>query len=187
VTDVQNVLDQLTAGIVDRKSEKPASLTPVGTEKGGPLDGRHATMLPYDDAQTVQHAIRTGLRLMQNLQFELDHIGAGLIALGKLYGLTEAQATGTEPKPPVPADVQRERERAADAEDALREAERVESLGQRIERLSVEAQAATFAGSTLAGSWECPTHGGVYLTILTSRKGRLYNACIQCTEFEKGN
>jgi hypothetical protein len=185
------MLDQMTGSIVNRKTETPASLTPVGTEKGGPLDGRHATMLPYDDPQTVQEAIRHGLRLMQNLQFEIDHIGAGLIALAKLYGLSEAAATGTEPTPPNPADAQRAAERAADLRARRAAVTVTETLGQRIERLSVEAQAATFgdakSGKSVAGGWECPTHGGTYLTVLTSRKGRLYNACIECGAFEKGN
>lgn len=198
----QGVLDSMTVDIRDNKDAKAATLTPVGIERGGPLDGRHALPFPYDDPQTIQTALRTALSLMAQvhgsldsverglvefgeLRAELDHVGKGIIALAALYGLSEGDVT-VPPGQGVPRAAEQTRiaeqviERAAD-----------EKFADRLARLSDEAQTAVFkpeVDAPAADAWVCPDHGTAnVVTRKAGRSGRIYRACAvaACNQFEK--
>lgn len=181
----QSVLDEMVLGAHAPKVE--ASLTPVGTEKGGPLDGRHETVFPFDDPQTVRAAIKQGLELMSKMQVELKHVGDGLIALAALYGLSED----------APAPVVRKADERHAGTDIASQAKFEAAMAAKAEA----AQAATFTDApaefkpfaepapeaAVGDGWECTEHGSESLVVLTSRKGRKYRACTasDCAQFEK--
>jgi hypothetical protein len=215
-SSTQSVLDEMTMGIVGRKTEKAVkpTLTPVGVEKQGPLDGKHDVNFPYDDPQTVHQAIREGLKTMAAIQQSIEHIGRGLITLAQLYGLTEEQALGV--KGPSEDDLRKQKEAAADErvapsivstsvdiEDRTEEFEaRIEEMKARLTEVSERAQADTFKPEVVSPvegntsgfkpSWACPNHGLDSIVTLTSRRGREYRACsvgegtsAPCRKFEK--
>jgi hypothetical protein len=188
---MQGVLDEMVAGAGARKRGAAAEvgLTPVGTEKNGPLDGKHAVPFPFDDPQTIVTAVRHGLKLVAETSTELDHIRAGLVALGVLYGVVEGEAP--TPLPVTPAQKREEAVHAGiDPEPDASEFDKM------MAEKSAAAQAATFKPfaepkpEAVAGDagWQCPTHGTAALVTLTSREGRKYRACREgrCALYEKG-
>jgi hypothetical protein len=178
-TDTQSVLDSMTAAIISRKKGAAAGLTPVGFEApraagfatGGTsnatganvtsLAGRHETMFPYDDPQTVHNAIAHGLQLVEQVKAELGHVANGLLALGALYAAPDPLAAGPPPEDPVKAT-----EREADAKFAADMKEK-----------QAAAQSQVF-------KWQCPVHGPLVAEAV-SRAGRRYMKCVKCAEFEK--
>lgn len=169
-TDTQSVLDSMTAAIINRKRGVAAAsgLTPVGFEapRVSPppvtsLAGRHETVFPYDDPQTVHTAISHGLKLVEEVKAELEHVTKGLLALGALY-------SAPEPLPP-PEDPVRVAEREADARFAA----------------DLAAKQAAAQAQVFSAVWTCPTHGIAATVEQTSRKGRKYRACTKCSEFER--
>ncbi len=182
---MQEVLDMMTTGISERKKAKAATLTPVGTEKGGPLDGEHRVAFPYDGADVIQQAIKQGLEEVGKAKYHLDFVGQGLLELAKLYGLPETRT--------APAD----EAKSAEAEQKQREHEADQRHFERqLAEKAAAAQAAVFAdvpaeerpGTTApVTKWVCPTHGADKVKVLTSRKGRVYGACevSGCSEFER--
>lgn len=183
----QSALDEMVLGITARKEQKAVALTPVGTEKRGPLDGKQEAPFPFDDAQTVHQAILNGLRITAELQAHAKHIAEGLQTLAEAYGLTPDAA-------PQPVDTQKARERAADERHAAAEEKRQQDFAERYAEQQAAAQAATFKRAVVQadapvdeGGWACPDHGRDGLVEMTSRKGRKYRACKvgQCIQFEK--
>lgn len=171
----------MTAAIIERKTAKlqQTGLSPVGFERKvpvTPLDGTHPTAFPYDDPQTVHAAIRQGLKLVSDLKAEVDHVGQGLLALGRLYGLSDPSDEAASTEDPVKV-----AEREADARHAAFKAD--------FEAKQAEAQAQAFAAKVKldvpAGGWVCPEHGADALAEKVSRRGRKYQACTECGEFER--
>lgn len=197
----QSALDEMVAAVRNRKDATQASagLTPVGTEKKGPLDGSYPGLaFPYDDADMMQAAIKHGLELVGQAKAELDFVGKGLIDLAKEFGLGDdgsgpswgsrgLRGTSTSvDKARESASAQQAREREADARAADRDSQ--EEFQNRLAEQAAAAQAATFgdAPAEVTG-WQCPDHGDDNLVMLTSRKNRKYAACkvAGCVQFEK--
>lgn len=177
------VLDDMVAGIMGKKAEKAAKLTPVGTE---------ASKFPRDVpgqlmAAEEMKAIATHLR---NNAATLIEIANGLDVLtGEPSAVIEDAKRRMEVE-------QRLKEREADrrvADAAAAEAgdkraqvrvaaavEDEESFADRQRRIADEAQRAIFG-------WSCPTHGNDQVLDRTSPKGRQYRVCAvpNCKEFER--
>jgi hypothetical protein len=175
-TDTQSVFDSMTAAIIDRKrgAASAAGLTPVGFEAmvqrqiDSPLQpsiislaGRHETMFPYDDPQTVHNAISKGLTLVEEVRAELEHVAKGLLALGALYA-------APDPLPP-----------AEPVEDPVKVAERAADA-----KFAAEMQEKQAAAQSQVFKWQCPVHGPLVAEAV-SRSGRRYQKCTVCAEFEK--
>lgn len=199
----QSALDEMVAGIRGRKVD--AVLTPVGTEKNGPLDGRHPQApFPFDDADMIRGAIRDGYKALADLKYQIDFIGTGLVTLATIYGMTDEQRL----------DAQKHADTLVAATNHLAEQTQV-AAAKVVADSTVEggedpdfatefaakakaAQDATFKpfeepkpetveGDAAADGWQCTEHGTEHLTVLTSRKGRKYRACNapDCKQFEK--
>lgn len=170
MADMQAVLDQMTAGITATKQAASAGLTPVGTEKGGPLGGAATgAPFPFDRTDMMVQA--------------LDNIDREVAWLREALGAVKAVA-------PKPEDEKRARERAADAARAADAP--TNEFEERIADLSARAQAATFtdvdAPAPASGNaWECPKHGTATLLLSKSRRGRDYYKCTtaNCGRFQK--
>jgi len=155
-----SVLDEMTSAITTRKDEKAATLTPVGLERQV-----IPASFPNDMPKEVMlEAIRDIGRIIGNLQ---DAQAALALA-----------ATGNPAK--AVADValtQKEVERAADAKFA-------DSYKQK----QIKAQEAAFTAlskPTLVDTgWKCTCDNQNVVT-LQSNKGRIYNFCRNCNNFER--
>jgi hypothetical protein len=182
---VTSVLDQMVAGTGQQKRDKAATLTPVGTEKGGPLDPHFGVpRLPeVPEVFLTQEAIGDIAKDLRRQAGVLLDVADGLDRhLGR-----EAHTIIRSSEAPSPDEVraaQKELEKAADA---------AAQFAAQFSAQQAEAQAAVFqpapeaeaaSGGSTSG-WTCPTHGADFLNQLTSRKGRKYLACESCTEFEK--
>ncbi len=200
-----SVLDEMTSRATMAKQEK-AGLTPVGLEKGGPLarlGDVPGVMLAPEALRDIARDLRTQAQMM------LD-IATGIDAM-----LGEPEATKADVKAQMATEVklmEREGDRQAADREAADKGDKAaavraltaeagaeasaESFTARMERLSAQAQAATFADApaetVAAGSaspvkgWVCPVHGGANLKQLHARKsGRDYQACQSCLLFEK--
>lgn len=198
VRDMQSVLDEMTAGIRQQKTgvAKAAGLTPVGLEKGGPLDGAHpGAGFKYDDAQFTQQAVTEGLEVIATLERNVQFVREGLEALSLLYGARAAEPGALGSRVDSDAEAQRNRNREADI--------KAEAFKAKWEEQKRAAQAAAFspapALTTLdvispvtivvqpGTGWECPKHGLEKVVGLTSRLERKYRACrvAGCQEFER--
>lgn len=172
------MLDEMTKGIKERKVEAAGPrLTPVGTEASPvkpSIPEVKEVFLTNEAVTDIAKDLRKQAQLLLNVAEGLD------------------QLTGTVHElPDVVADAKAE-ERAADKKAAERE-----ELGERMKRLTDEAQAAVYAAADAVTEepvapkqtvgWECPKHPNDEPIRLTSRKGRSYLACDQvgCTQFEK--
>lgn len=198
MTTTQDALNRMTADISKRKGDKDATLTPVGIEKGGPLDGRHpGAPFPYDDAQTVHGAIRQGLRVVDEAAQHLGHVRTGLVQLAALYG-----ADSDVPAPYatlVSEAVASRRDSEKAHEEWLEEwrAKQQDAQAQAFGQPTLLDEAKRIFGDDLVvpvpvtteGGWACPDHALEDVVALTSRKGRKYRACrvASCRQFEKEN
>lgn len=158
MSDTQSVLDMMTSGIMQRKETKAATLTPVGTEKGGPLKGPVPADFPYD---YPEQEVRNSVGSIRN---QLRIIAEALDAVEK--------ALAGEAPPATIEHVQG------------REYTKVETPAPEVAEANGPAQAEQPAPPD-PGTWRCPNHGYLNLTQLTSRKGRTYWACTACKEFER--
>lgn len=200
------VLDQMTAGITQRKAEKAgATLTPVGVEANGTKPS--LASLPNDlpgrfmAAEELGEAART---LREKAQLLLDTA----TAIDALIAETAQRKTKGDDKQAA-EDATKAAERAADEADRERKAkagkkktkveESPEEFNDRMKRLQAEAQASVFTSSdaepkeqaapasTTSGGWTCPEHGDEDIEELTSRlrpDGYLACAVAGCGEFE---
>jgi len=182
-----SVLDMMTAGIMSRKSQAAAKLTPVAGEvppihKASTVEaaysGQAGAPFPFDDPQTTVLAL-------QKARAEVMHVLDGIDALLALYGSKPAVRAVVEDT----AAERKAKERAADARAAAAAAQE-EPFDERLERLTAEAQASVFAKVTETvttaqpdAGWSCPKHGAFVKR--TSRLGREYRACSECNEFER--
>lgn len=193
-------LDTMTSQIVSHKQEKAqsAGLTPVGLEKGAangrekraPLDGRHDVIFPFDDQQTIHQAIIDGLKAVTTLTYHVEHIRDGLKVLAECYGVLLELPPAT-PTPEIGPKIDRAKEAAA---SAWVEKKAEEKFQADFAEQSKKAQAEVFAPAPVppvpvepetAEGWSCPKHEYKTLTTLTSKRGRVYRACLSCSEFER--
>lgn len=174
MSGTQSVLDQMTAGIMDKKAAKATTLTPVSGEKAV-LDRTFPVALPYDNADMIQKALADA---REQVVFVLEGIDKIISAFGENPYQSAAPDT---------ADLaQRQKEREAD--------ERVKAAAcPKYEQLQQEAQASLgwdqptppVQSPTERGGWFCHTHKDAPVRELTSKKGRVYKACTICEEFER--
>lgn len=179
-----SVLDQMTAATRQRKEDKAATLTPVGTETIGRsrIPDVPEVFLTGEALTEIAKDLRAQAEVLIRVADGLDgHVGRSSAAPLDTRA-TMAEATKAA-------------ERAADAAQAW--TPQTQAIIDRMASLSTTAQASAFvpgpvdepapaaaSGSTAEG-WVCPTHGDAHLNDLTSRKGRKYRACTACTAFEK--
>lgn len=203
-----SVLDQMTAGITERKQARTATLTPVGTEKGGPesripVDTPRVMFAPellLETADGLQkHAesllsVARDLRLMAGNPAEVEANLAAKVAVEEKLMEREADRRVADREAAEAGDKRAQ----ARVDNEPTDEQTGEAFAARMKRMQAEAQAATFAsndapaaepipvasGSPVEG-WVCPTHGDANLTEMTSRKGRKYRACTTCAQFEK--
>jgi polyribonucleotide nucleotidyltransferase len=155
-----SVLDEMTSAITTRKDEKAATLTPVGMERQ-----TIPASFPNDMPKEVMlEAIRDIGRIIKNLQ---DAQSALALA-----------ATGNPATPSFEAlPTQREVERAADAKFA-------DSYKQK----QIKAQESAFTALSRPippdTGWRCKCDTPDVIT-LESNKGRVYNTCKSCKDFER--
>ena len=155
MSDTQSVLDTMTAGIIGRKAERAATLTPVGMERAVPHAAEQGITLEQAERllQDLDDANRAGRRAYENL----IRTGQRFVAIlsGKPdTALDEAAVVGDFPA-----------EFAAKAAAA-----QAATFGD---------------APPLDEGWSCSVHDQASLKELTSRKGRKYRACTLCEEFEK--
>jgi hypothetical protein len=168
----QSVLDQMTAAIMSSKEQKAATLTPVGMET--PAIARvKGDVFPFDSGavEQVVHSARV-------IREELASIEAALRSIERAVGTPEGgppPVVVVSPKEQA-AIAQREVEQKADA-----------TFKAHYDEQSREAQAQVFTAqdSTQDEGWVCPAHGDTAVQTRTSRKGREFQACGLCQEFER--
>ena len=175
MADTQNVLDQMTAGIMQQKANKSTKLTPVAGEAVSSLPKTPAAF-PNDQPQEVTEGI------IRDIEIQIVRLQEVVTALRLLTGAVESTDEGPT-LTPVSATLKVDKEAEAKADENV-------AFTANYARLQAEAQAAVFKDAPptvapLAKGWECPVHGGTSLQSLTSRKGRMYKACTQCEEFER--
>lgn len=195
IDKTQSVLDSLTAGIVEGKRNRGTKLTPVGTEvrvanAAGEALGRTSAAFPND------HPAEAVLRGVELIREQMAAIEVALQAV-------EAQLGARVNGEPIVDEVARNKaaEAAADAKHAAA-AEAVAVIAEEpvgsetavaaVARFNAEfaakaraAQDAVFTppSGDVAAGWVCPEHGKAIEK--TSRKGRKYMACPDCTRFEE--
>lgn len=199
-----SVLDQMTAGITERKQARNVTLTPVGTEAGGPL-----SRVP-NDTPHVLFAREGLLETAADLDAQAEFLSNVARDLRRMAGEKEPVEQGLAEKQALEAKLQQieadrraadralaeagDKRAAARVDAAPAEEQFVAEFAARMERLQEEAQAAVFvdapapeaaASGSPAPGWTCPKHGAADIREMTSRKGRKYRACGTCAEFEK--
>jgi hypothetical protein len=175
------VLDDMTKGITARKAEKAGpTLTPVGTEAS-------STKPSQVGVPDVPEVFLTN-EAIADIAKDLREKAAALITVAD--GLDVLTA-----KPSVPVE---DPKKVAAAEKKVAEKAADSKFAAEYEAKQKAAQAATFTNlddgasddepvTPAPGGWACPDHPGGKLQQLTSRKGRVYSACIEtgCERFEK--
>lgn len=174
-----SVLDKMSAGIsaagiAQKKQGKAATLTPVASEPGGPLDGLK-TKAPFPNDHPAE-AIRAALA---QLRLEAGHILEAVDAAEAALRAPDAPAPVVE----EPVDV-KALEQSADAEAFKRDFAAKQAAAQAAAFAAADTPAETPEPATGEG-WACPVHGLDSVVTLKSRKGREYRACSKCEEFEK--
>lgn len=222
--NTQSVLDQMTSAVVTRKIEAGAKLTPVGLEAGAvaaPLLPRANAPFPNDHPdEAILERISVLEEQIDKLASLDEQVEAQLALVRVAYaGIREAldaakRALGVDPDAQLatPEDVQREKERAADARVAAAQVEVAATLEERaaadtpevqavlahMDQKAAEAKAATFpepsqpVGNTTSADtgvapsgWACPVHHTFRNS--TTRAGRAYRVCPEdgCKQFER--
>jgi len=168
----------LAAGILGRKQQRAATLTPVGVEKNGPLDGPIPGIFPWDYPKEQIAAaigrIRTELAGVENGLKRVEE-AAGLPAPVPISPLPNDQAEAAREE-------QRLKERAA---DDLARAQSSFEAGYEAKIAAAQEQVFQTASPLVDEGWACPVHGYKAIVGLVSRKGRKYRACRDCEEFER--
>jgi hypothetical protein len=174
---VMGVLDEMTRGITERKSEKAGpKLTPVGVEASG-VKPSQVGVPDVPEVFLTNEAIADIARDLREQAAMLINVANGLDKLTQVPTEPAAKAD--------PVEVEKAKNKAAD-----------EKFADRFDRLKDEAQAAVYADAptkeqaapvTPATGWVCPEHGAEGLEQLTSRlRPAGYTACTVagCGEFE---
>jgi hypothetical protein len=176
MSSTQSALDVMTAGIMARKQERSAGLTPVGLEaKPAPLDVKLPDYaFPHDDASFVKGAVMQALGTCKEMQSHLDFITDHLEAMADQFGMKVGAAA------PDPLAAQKAREQAADAAAQAR-------FEADMDAQREAAQRATFKQAQSEGRWACPLHGSEHLMTMMSRSKREYAQCAVpgCHHYEK--
>jgi hypothetical protein len=183
-----SVLAKLTASVMEEKRTAARTLTPVpGEEKPAPT-------FPSDlPGAFMSH--EGMFQSAKDLRRHADTLVQIANALDEMSGFDSLDGRTRTVKP---SDIQREKEREADERvkakeiandppeavqttprEAVQTTPRDESFADRQTRLAEEAQAAAFTPT----GWTCPTHGKAVPK--TSSKGREYNGCPDCSQFER--
>jgi len=194
--DTQNVLDQMVGNIMAAKRNAATKLTPVGTEQGSrsltaePL-GRTDAPFPAD------HPSESILGAVGEMRLQVARIVEALDAVERqlgveLVGVSDKavawQKTKTAEQAADAAHAQRLAASTPEVVPPLDTAAMTTAVLTRLDRVSAEAQAATFTQPNRFvgdGRWRCPLHN---LGVMTkSRKGREYMVCPAdgCGEFER--
>lgn len=167
-----SVLEQMTAGVMGRKTEKAAMLSPVGAERG-PLPERTNASFPND------HPLEVVSAALRNMRREIASIVEALDAIEALNGgPVEVPLDSAATVAAVKAD-----EKAADSKFAV-DFTAKQAAAQAAVYRDAEAEPASPTVAVADGGWECPAHGANVKQV-TSRKGRVYRLCLVCEEFEK--
>ena len=162
--DTQSVLDMMTKGIMARKEQAAARLTPVGQERTSAIPTNvPGAMFPNDNPNEV---LETAVKAIRR---EVGYI---------IQALDNIDATNGVPTPVAvyTTDV-KSAEKQADEAAAQRE------FDERMKEQAEAAQTSVFVAVTDAARWRCPTHDKV--EVKTSKRGRVYGACPKCDEFER--
>jgi len=170
-----SVLAMMAKSITDKKGAASAGLTPIaGEAQRGPRIPDVPEVFLTNEA-----VIDVSLELRRLVGMLLD-VATGL---DRLTGKSSEAVVKVDTKA-----AKKEAEKAADEAAAEREAIQ---FTERFEQLQAEAQAATFVGTetldesgqeTLDSGWTCPDHGKAVEK--TSPKGRKYQGCPECRNFE---
>ena len=163
--DTQSVLDMMTKGIMARKEQAAARLTPVGQERTSAIPTNvPGAMFPNDNPNEVlETAVKAIRREVGYIIQALDNIDA---------------TNGVPAATPPTADPVKEGEKAADAAAEQR------AFEERMKELREEAQEIAFGPIVHPSTtWRCPTHDTAETR--TSKRGRVYGACPKCDEFER--
>lgn len=191
MSSTQSVLDAMTAGIMGAKANKATGLTPVGSEKGGPLAGALPSDVP---------GVLMSNEALTDISSKLKADAATMLAIANgIDILLGIEGPTQDHKDQQAAQARKLAEREADrkADDRTKAAEgnkgaatRVE-FAEKFEAQQKAAQASVFKNADASverrqGEWSCSTHTEPPVRLL-SRKGRSYLMCSQvgCEEFER--
>lgn len=188
--DTQNVLDLMTAGIMGRKAEKAAKLTPVGAE----VPVVHSVIpdqieAPYPNDMPTQELGRALVIITDQVGYILEAVAAiraaaGIQATAQAVDLdAERKARETAAEERIAA--QRVTTPQTEAIIARLQGAKEQAATFEVEKQLVKAAVATAdeAVATALDGWVCPTHGTA--EVRRSRKGREFRACPSCEEFER--
>lgn len=175
-TDTQSVLDALVRGVTDRK---PGPLTPIGQEASGPAYAGEAKE-PFFGGEIAPmvaalHVIGDQLMMLMSIR---DKLEANLTHMALEGRLPEHKTI------PVaePERLTEKQKVEAEPDFAARFAAQ-QAAAQAAVFTTTDAKAAASADSAVQGLWLCPVHGSA--TERTSKRGRKYRACEECSEFER--
>jgi hypothetical protein len=186
------LIDRMAAGITQRKQEAATKLTPttgeVASVMRAPLAGPLPVSFPWDYPSVMQ--------AMKVVRQELADIENGLRIIEEQFG----DPVGGLPEDQENLETQKKMRTRHEEGAGERATQRIETekakVLENLARKTVEAQAATFVGSeslTEDGTetyeptdgWVCPTNSEHATIQKTSAKGRVFQKCTVCTEFER--
>lgn len=182
------VLDEMTAGITQRKAAKAGpKLTPVGTE-ASPIK----PSIPNDTGVFMSNEeLLSAARKLRDMGAQLQPMTDLFVNIADALDELTQQTSVPEVKVDKLAE-QKAIEAAADAKHA--QPKTSEEFAEHLATISAEAKASTFTGPEPAApspvasdEWTCPDHGADNIKTLTKRpSGTTYRACMveDCVESE---
>ena len=170
-TDTQSVLDQLVKGVTDRKTP----LTPIGEEAKGP-----AYVKPNDPGVLVPRGSE-GSYMEQNLREAKEILAVAREEIDRGMALIDRALKNAGVIAADPESLSRVKDLPAPPPVSPPSDDFAASFAAK----AAAAQAATFTNTDAkaSGLWLCPTHGSA--SERTSKKGRKYRACDECSDFER--
>ncbi len=177
VEATNSVLEAMTAGIMGRKADKAAGLTPTRVEASpATLPERIEAKFPFDHpVEVINQSTRQVRRAIEEVMREAAFILEACDAIDGVSGVEPIAPKKREEAAVKAAEQQADRKFADDFAEKQRVAQ--EQVFQRIAGPPVTEEPSS--------GWRCPEHGAAFVEQLTSKKGRLYGACTKCKEFEK--
>lgn len=188
-----SVLQDMTKGIAgqaitERKAQKATKLTPVAGETSttvAQVAARISDEVAFLGHEAVEGVIRDLRKTSETTAKLADELEAGL---GKQAAAAEAPKKLTKQEQrlagadPVAEPTLDELAVKAFAEDFAAQQEAAKAaVFTSLDATGAESQAAT----PVSDGWQCPAHPDSPTKTLTSRKGRVYEACTVCDQFEK--
>jgi hypothetical protein len=185
----QSVLDQMTAGIMQRKN---ATLTPVAGEiEAAPptISDVKGDVFPFDAGidEQIEHSARI-------IRAELARIEECLRSIERAANLPEGGIPVTTFVPKSEQIRLATRADEAESERKYTESEQFQRDFEEKQRKAQEQALASLDADTPVpeeplpnadGGWACPEHGSAFIITLVSKKGRTYRTCKHCEEFER--